>query len=73
MSIGLGIAFGALALRAASAINGNAGDHAQAFTLNDFRFAFLCAGVLVLVSIYGYVRLDRDAGHTVSGAALTRP
>ena len=73
MSIGLGIAFGALALRAASAINGKGGGHVQVFTLDDFRFAFLCAGVLVIVSIYGYVKLAPDAGHTVSGASLTRP
>jgi hypothetical protein len=58
---GLGIAFGALALRAASAINGEGGGHA--FTLDDFRLAFLSAGLLTLVSIVGYVRLANDAGH----------
>jgi len=71
MSIGLGIAFGALALRAASAINGNDAPHAQAFTLHDFRFAFLCAGGLMLVSVYGYMKLARNAGHAVSGAPVT--
>ncbi|MEI5997456.1 MFS transporter [Paraburkholderia bengalensis] len=69
MSIGLGIAFGALALRAASSINGKGGDAAAVFSLDDFRFAFLCAGVLTLVSVYGYVQLARDAGHTVRGAS----
>ncbi|WP_206957052.1 MFS transporter [Trinickia acidisoli] len=60
MATGLGIAFGALALRGASAINGEGVD--QAFTLSDFRLAFLCAGLLTLVSIWGYVRLASDAG-----------
>ncbi|MBN3761927.1 MFS transporter [Burkholderia sp. Ac-20365] len=72
MSIGLGIAFGALALRAASAVNGTGGTsgtagtgatQAQAFTLDDFRFAFLCAGMLTIASVYGYVKLSHDAGH----------
>jgi EmrB/QacA subfamily drug resistance transporter len=58
---GLGIAFGALALRAASVVNGESAGHA--FTLDDFRVAFLSAGVLTLVSIVGYVRLANDAGH----------
>lgn len=58
---GLGIAFGALALRAASALHGESAGHA--FTLDDFRFAFLSAGLLTLVSIWGYLRLPNDAGH----------
>jgi MFS family permease len=66
MSIGLGIAFGALALRAASAFHDNAATHAHVFTLDDFRLAFLGAGVLTLVSIYGYVKLSGDAGHKLS-------
>jgi MFS family permease len=69
MSIGLGIAFGALALRAASAINGRDGGHPQVFTLDDFRFAFLCASVLTIVSVVGYVRLTHDAGHRLRGAS----
>jgi EmrB/QacA subfamily drug resistance transporter len=60
MATGLGIAFGALALRAASAINGDSARHA--FTLGDFRLAFLSAGLLTLVSIWGYVRLADSAG-----------
>ncbi|MDR5806094.1 MULTISPECIES: DHA2 family efflux MFS transporter permease subunit [unclassified Caballeronia] len=69
MSIGLGIAFGALALRTASAYHGKDGAHAHTFTLDDFRLAFLAAGVVTLVSIYGYVKLSRDAGHKLSGAS----
>lgn len=60
MATGLGIAFGALALRAASALNGNSAH--RAFTLGDFRLAFLSAGVVTLVSIAGYVRLAHNAG-----------
>ncbi|MEM5367805.1 DHA2 family efflux MFS transporter permease subunit [Paraburkholderia azotifigens] len=63
MSIGLGIAFGAVALRAASAVNGSGADHTQAFTLGDFRFAFLCSGLVTIASVYGYVKLARDAGN----------
>ncbi|HWT38514.1 MAG TPA: DHA2 family efflux MFS transporter permease subunit [Paraburkholderia sp.] len=69
MSIGLGIAFGAVALRAASAVNGNGGDRAQAFTLGDFRFAFLCAGLVTVASVYGYVKLARDAGSRLRAAS----
>jgi EmrB/QacA subfamily drug resistance transporter len=61
MATGLGIAFGALALRAAAAINGDGAG--SAFTLDDFRLAFLSAGLLTLASIGGYVRLAQDAGH----------
>ncbi|SOE89382.1 drug resistance transporter, EmrB/QacA subfamily [Caballeronia arationis] len=69
MSIGLGIAFGALALRAASAFHDNAATHAHIFTFDDFRLAFLGAGLLTLVSIYGYVKLSGDAGHRLSNAS----
>jgi hypothetical protein len=60
MATGLGIAFGALALRAAAALNGESAHHA--FTLGDFRLAFLSAGLLTLVSIWGYVGLASNAG-----------
>ncbi|WP_233217413.1 MFS transporter [Trinickia dabaoshanensis] len=60
MATGLGIAFGALALRAASALNGEGAHHA--FTLSDFRLAFLSAGLLTLVSIWGYLGLASNAG-----------
>jgi EmrB/QacA subfamily drug resistance transporter len=62
---GLGIAFGAVALRAASAVNGEGTRHA--FTLGDFRLAFLSAGLLTFVSIWGYLRLANDAGDMLRG------
>ncbi|WP_250475659.1 DHA2 family efflux MFS transporter permease subunit [Caballeronia sp. GAFFF1] len=69
MSIGLGIAFGALALRAASSYHNTGVAQAHMFTLSEFRFAFMCAGALTLASIYGYVRLARDAGHALRGTS----
>jgi EmrB/QacA subfamily drug resistance transporter len=62
MTIGMGIAFGALALRAGHALYPSAAGH---FTLPDFRFAFIAAAVLTMGSIVGYVRLPRDAGDAI--------
>ncbi|HDR9471929.1 MFS transporter [Burkholderia multivorans] len=69
MSIGLGIAFGALALRVASSFHERSMALADSFTLHDFRFAFQCAGALTLVSIYGYAKLTYDAGRKLSGSS----
>jgi hypothetical protein len=60
MTIGMGIAFGALALRLAALIRGDAaGIH---YVLDDFRWAFVAAGVLALLTLPGYARLATDAG-----------
>jgi EmrB/QacA subfamily drug resistance transporter len=67
MTIGLGIAFGAVALRGAAALNSETPGHA--FTLDDFRIAFLCAGLLTLVSMWGYWQLEHDAGQSVGGGS----
>jgi EmrB/QacA subfamily drug resistance transporter len=67
MTIGLGIAFGALALRVAATINGETTGHV--FTLDDFRLAFLGAGVLTLFSVRGYAQMARDAGQNVGGGS----
>jgi len=64
MTIGMGIAFGALSLRIASALQGSA---PASFVLADFRVAFALAGGMVLVSLVGYIRLPRDAGSQISG------
>ena len=66
MSTGLGIAFGALALRGAAAFNGEA--NGRPFTLDDFQIAFLAAGLVTLASIWGYTRLANDAGHALRDA-----
>ncbi|MBN3792061.1 DHA2 family efflux MFS transporter permease subunit [Burkholderia sp. Ac-20353] len=66
MTIGMGIAFGAMALRLASMARGEAtGTH---YVLTDFRWAFLAAGVLALVSLPGYARLSRNAGDRLRAA-----
>jgi EmrB/QacA subfamily drug resistance transporter len=68
MTLGMGIAFGAVSLRVAAWLNGEqvAGAH---FTLADFRVAFIFAGVLTLSSVMGYLRLTRDAGSNIGGGA----
>jgi MFS family permease len=65
MTVGLGIAFGAVSLRVAAHLNGEMTGHM--FTLDDFRLAFLFAGVLTLVSVIGYMGLARNAGQSVGG------
>ncbi|CAG9232513.1 EmrB/QacA subfamily drug resistance transporter [Paraburkholderia tropica] len=67
MTNGLGIAFGALALRMAASYNGETTGHA--FSLDDFRLAFLGAGLLTLLSVWGYAQMARDAGRNVGGGS----
>ncbi|WP_323123456.1 DHA2 family efflux MFS transporter permease subunit [Burkholderia alba] len=67
MSIGMGIAFGALALRIASMARGDAaGTH---YVLADFRWAFFAAGLLALLTLPGYARLAADAGDRLRAGA----
>ena len=66
MTIGMGIAFGALCLRAAAVLGGGGRLQTHAFILEDFRWAFLAAGVLIAVSVIGYARLPADAGNTIA-------
>jgi EmrB/QacA subfamily drug resistance transporter len=67
MTIGLGIAFGAVALRGAVVFNGELSGHV--FTLDDFRIAFLCAGLVTLASMWGYWQMAHDAGQSVGGGS----
>ncbi|CAG4903510.1 MFS transporter [Paraburkholderia saeva] len=67
MTIGLGIAFGAVSLRLGALLNGE--ESGRAFTLDDFRLAFLFAGIVTLLSVIGYMRMAHDAGHSVGGGA----
>jgi hypothetical protein len=65
----MGIAFGALCLRVSASLhptNGEAGH----FSIGDFRWAFVAAGLLTLSSVIGYARLNRDAGSAIGGGAL---
>jgi EmrB/QacA subfamily drug resistance transporter len=66
MTMGMGIAFGALCLRISAALGPAPRLHSQAFVLGDFRWAFIAAGVLIAVSIFGYARLPADAGNTIA-------
>jgi EmrB/QacA subfamily drug resistance transporter len=65
MTIGLGIAFGALCLRIAAMFHGSGAGSAP-FALQDFHWAFIAGGVLVLSSVLGSLRLPRDAGHSIA-------
>lgn len=66
MSIGLGIAFGALSLRVAAFFH-DENLATRHFTLSDFRGAFLLAGALTLLSLFGYWHLSTDAGRNLGG------
>ncbi len=66
MTIGLGIAFGALALRLAALLHGPL-PAATPFVLRDFHWAFIAGSALILCSVAGYLRLPRDAGHLLAG------
>jgi EmrB/QacA subfamily drug resistance transporter len=64
MTIGLGIAFGALCLRATTAFRRGEAGH---YELADFRWAFAIAATLTFISIIGYVALPKDAGRALGG------
>jgi EmrB/QacA subfamily drug resistance transporter len=67
MTAGMGIAFGALCLRVATSLHTARPALAPGpFALGDFRWAFIAAGSLILVSVAGYARLPRDAGHAIA-------
>jgi EmrB/QacA subfamily drug resistance transporter len=73
MTIGMGIAFGAVALRLADHLRGGEGNPGGIhFVLGDFRIAFILAGALTLASALGYVGMARDAGAGIGGASRAR-
>lgn len=64
LSMGAGIAVGALVLRAVAALHG----HSPAFpVLRDFHIAILCVAVLSLAPVFDALALPHDAGATTSG------
>lgn len=67
MTIGLGIACGAIALHAAVLLHGNHGE----LSLTDFRVAFLLVSVPVLISVLYFIGIKPDAGCEVSGHTHT--
>ena len=66
MSLGMGIALGALALQMSSLIHGERG----ALTVSDFHLAFLMITAVSIASLYDVFRLDRSAGAVVTGHAI---
>jgi EmrB/QacA subfamily drug resistance transporter len=69
MAVGMGIAFGALSLRGATWFNHGGGGPEHPHTVMEFRSAFIACGVLTLLTLPGYLRMARDAGHAVGGGA----
>jgi len=63
MSLGLGVAVGALALHLARAFHANG----SVPTIPDFHLAFTLLAMLTLVGVVGFTRLDPNAGAEVSG------
>ncbi|RXZ36359.1 MFS transporter [Oxalobacteraceae bacterium CAVE-383] len=77
MMIGMGIAFGAVSLRFADYLHGGAGaasanTNGEPFAMADFRLAFILAGIVTLLSVLGYVGLERDAGAGIGGASRAK-
>lgn len=68
MCIGMGVAFAALTLRLIATLRG---EHpaTDAFTQTDFHWAFLVAAIPLILSIPGYLRLDRTAGAALRQAS----
>ncbi|GBQ29467.1 major facilitator superfamily transporter [Gluconacetobacter azotocaptans DSM 13594] len=68
MCIGLGIAFGALALRVVATLRG---EHpgTDAFIAADFHWAFLVVAIPLALSIPRYLRMDRTAGNALRTAS----
>ena len=64
MAVGLGIAFGALALRVGQLWQPHDAGHV---TLGDFRIAFVLVGLVALASLADAVALPAEAGAAVAG------
>jgi MFS family permease len=68
MTIGMGIAVGAIALRLAGALHSTNPD---SLTAGDFRIAFALVGVIALVAVIDSFSLASNAGADVSGHRST--
>jgi EmrB/QacA subfamily drug resistance transporter len=68
MSMGMGVAVGAIALRLAGVLDGNS--HGNP-TTKEFHIAFLFVSALTLLATADCFTLDREAGATVSGHRLS--
>ena len=68
MSMGMGVAVGAIALRVAGLLDGNS--HGTP-TTKEFHIAFLLVSALTLLAAIDCFTLDREAGAAVSGHRLS--
>jgi MFS family permease len=64
MSIGLGIAFGAVALHLATIATGSP---EGTYSMTDFRIAFVFTAAVAFVSLLGYLGLEKSVGADVTG------
>ena len=64
LSMGMGVAVGAISLRLAAHLHGNS---AAAPRLGDFHLAILAIGLLALGSVFSSMGLRPDAGADTSG------
>jgi MFS family permease len=69
MSMGLGVAVGAIALRIAGTMSGNP---SGAPTTKEFHIAFLLVAILCVIATLDCFLLETDAGAAVSGHGLSR-
>jgi len=68
ISMGMGVAIGALMLNFSRQLRG-----AASLSLFDFRLALVLAGVLSALAIFSYATLASDAGAEISGHRPTAP
>lgn len=66
LTIGMGIAFGAVCLRVSAFLHGDQGARGPV-SLADFQTAFALASLLTLISVIGYLKLPYDAGSRIGG------
>jgi EmrB/QacA subfamily drug resistance transporter len=64
MTMGMGVAAGAIALRVGAILRGA---HPADLTVMDFHIAFALVGALALLSVFDFLGLDASAGAIVSG------
>jgi EmrB/QacA subfamily drug resistance transporter len=70
VSAGLGVALGAVALRAASGLHGNP---SSAPSLTDFHFAFICVAATAAIGMIDAFRLPLGAGRALSHPGPANP
>ena len=66
MTMGMGVAVGAIALRIAALLRHGSASNP---TIPDFHLAFVLVGLIALVSVLDFLKLDAAAGAVVSGHA----